>query len=563
MKHFNIKKDPLSKLKMANYVMEYSNKLILAPMVRVSTLPMRLLALRYGADIVYCEEVIDFKILATTRYENKILGTVDYVSSDETVVFRTCPEEKGKVVFQMGTSNAQRALKAAKKVENDVSAIDINMGCPKEFSIKGGMGSALLTQPDKVKDILTTLVNGLSIPVTCKIRLLPKLEDTLALVKMIESTGVAAIAVHGRLKEERPRHANRNHVIKIIAESVNIPVIANGGSKEMRTYEAIGTFLHESGCKSAMIARQAEWNPTIFRKEGKLPLLDVCKEYVRVALQYNNVHTNIKYCVLNMMHDDMELEQGQKMLAAVSQEDISDIWGLRQYFDNLKASWKKTEMELFNTKIDITIKKKPDGTFDFVEMPVRYLKKDYPMGVSAKQRLFEWSKRKKVSRPEYKTVEREGDRYFMSVLTLGSCTYKSSFWEKSKSLAEQNAAIVASIVLDIDDGRKPGSCEMTDTVAAKWRELCQEENSPDNMSETAGQGENGDKLSETKRKHKMSETNITENQGEIANKRKCDDSSEGGGKNSSELKVGDEENCQHSNETSRLEGASVNKSGLG
>ncbi|XP_033753921.1 tRNA-dihydrouridine(20) synthase [NAD(P)+]-like [Pecten maximus] len=559
---------------MAGSVLEYSNKLILAPMVRVSTLPMRLLALRYGADIVYCEEVIDFKILATTRYENKILGTVDYISSDETVVFRTSPEEKGKVVFQMGTSNAQRALKAAKKIENDVSAIDINMGCPKEFSIKGGMGAALLTKPDKVKDILTTLVNGLSIPVTCKIRLLPTLEDTLALVKMIENTGVAAIAVHGRLKEERPRHANRNHIIKIIADSVKIPVIANGGSKEMRMYTDIATFLQETGCTSAMIARQAEWNPTIFRKEGKLPLLDVCKAYVRVALQYNNVYTNIKYCVLNMMHEDMELEEGQKMLGAMSQEDISDIWGLRQYFEDLKASWKKMEIELFNTKIEITIKKTPDGTGNFVEMPVRYLKKDYPMGISAKQRLFEWSKRKKMPHPDYKTVEREGDRYFMSVLTLGSSTYKSSYWEKSKSIAEQNAAIVASIVLDIDDGRKPGSCEMTEAVAAKWRELCQEKNSGDNISQinsesasvcdqSHNENENIHMVSDTKRKHNTSETDTVEDLNGIAGKRKCDDFTEGSKQNSNKLTSGGEQNSQSSIEISQSERVSVERSGLG
>ncbi|XP_060081103.1 tRNA-dihydrouridine(20) synthase [NAD(P)+]-like [Ylistrum balloti] len=548
---------------MAGSVLEYSKKLILAPMVRISTLPTRLLALRYGADIVYCEEVIDFKILATTRYENSILGTVDYIATDETVVFRTCQEEKGKVVFQLGTSNAQRALKAAKKVENDVSAIDINMGCPKEFSIKGGMGAALLTQPDKVKEILTTLVEGLSIPVTCKIRLLPKLEDTLALVKMIESTGVAAIAVHGRLKEERPRHPNRNHIIKIIAENVNIPVIANGGSKEMRTYDAIATFLQETGCTSAMIARQAEWNPTIFRKEGKLPLLDVCKEYVRVALQYNNVYTNIKYCVLNMMHEDMDLEEGQKMLASMSQEDISDIWGLRQYFEDLKACWKKKEMELFDKKIEITTKKTENGDMEFVEMPVRYLKKDYPVGISAKQRLFEWARRNKILRPDYNTVEREGDRYFMSVMTLGETKYKSAFWEKSKSIAEQNAAIVASIVLGIDDGRKPGSAEMTDAVAVRWRQLCQEENASDNISQTSCESsinlkhkENENiteyKFDETTRKHKISETDITEDLNGIASKRKCDKFTEGG-----------EQNSNDNNMDSPSAASSINKSGLG
>ena len=66
----------------------------------------------------------------------------------------------------------------------DVDAIDVNMGCPKGFSLKGGMGAALLTQPEKVKAILTALVNAVDISVTCKIRILPKLEDTLELIKV-------------------------------------------------------------------------------------------------------------------------------------------------------------------------------------------------------------------------------------------------------------------------------------------------------------------------------------------------------------------------------------------
>lgn len=100
-----------------------------------------------------------------------MLGTVDYIDKhDGFVVFRTCALEKEKVVLQLGTANAERALKIAKMVENDVAAIDINMGCPKEFSIKGGMGAALLADPDRAKDILKTLVDNVKIPVTCKIR---------------------------------------------------------------------------------------------------------------------------------------------------------------------------------------------------------------------------------------------------------------------------------------------------------------------------------------------------------------------------------------------------------
>jgi tRNA-dihydrouridine synthase 2 len=112
-----------------SHSLDYRNKLILAPMVRVSTLPMRLLALEFGADIVYTDEIIDWKLMKCTRKVNRVLNTIDFVEKDGNVVFRTCEKEKGKVVLQIGTASAERALRSAKLVENDVAAIDINMGC--------------------------------------------------------------------------------------------------------------------------------------------------------------------------------------------------------------------------------------------------------------------------------------------------------------------------------------------------------------------------------------------------------------------------------------------------
>lgn len=114
--------------------LSFDNKIILAPMVRVGTLPMRLLALDHGADLVYTEELIDWKFLRSFRRENgtnqksrrsrfdfkspfssDVLGTVDYIDvTDGTVMFRTCQREKERVIVQLGTCDAQRALKVAK-----------------------------------------------------------------------------------------------------------------------------------------------------------------------------------------------------------------------------------------------------------------------------------------------------------------------------------------------------------------------------------------------------------------------------------------------------------------
>lgn len=99
-------------------------------MVRCGRLPLRLLALEYGADLVYTEEIIDFKLLKCKRVVNAVLNSVDFVDMTDptdSIVFRTCELEKGKVILQIGTANAERALKVAKLVEQDVAGIDINM----------------------------------------------------------------------------------------------------------------------------------------------------------------------------------------------------------------------------------------------------------------------------------------------------------------------------------------------------------------------------------------------------------------------------------------------------
>lgn len=144
------------------------------------------------------------------------------------------------------------------------------MGCPKEFSIKGGMGVALLYNEEKAVDILETLVKNISIPITCKIRILPDLDDTIALVKRLEATGISAIAIHGRTKFERPQHMVKTDIIKQIAKHISIPVIANGGSKEIEKYSDILKFREACGASSVMIARAAEWNCSIFRKNGNV-----------------------------------------------------------------------------------------------------------------------------------------------------------------------------------------------------------------------------------------------------------------------------------------------------
>lgn len=425
-------------------------------MVRIGTLPSRLLALDYGADLLYCEEIIDFKLIRCKRHVNMLLGTIDFIDDNQVVVFRTCQREKDKVILQLGTCNAERALEAALMVQDDVAGIDVNMGCPKDFSLKGGMGAALLSKPETVKDILSTLVKHLSIPVTCKMRLLPTMEDTLSLVKLIESTGVSAIAVHGRKKEERPRHANDNAAIKRICEAVSIPVIANGGSSQIESFGDIAKFKEETGASSVMIARASESNPSIFRKEGLLPLDQVIKEYIRYSVLYENHVKNIKYVIQHMLQSLQATEKGQKLLLAQEVDEIVSIWGMTDFYQEIKSQRKNvpayvTGYDLVEERSVKRLKKTNDKENEedsgddckLIECCVQFKRSYFPDPKLPKNVLHNYCKDKFDDKPVYHTVT--VDKKFYCELTLGDHTFRSTFLEKNKMSAEQSAALLAGV----------------------------------------------------------------------------------------------------------------------
>uniref|UniRef100_G3MRS0 DRBM domain-containing protein n=1 Tax=Amblyomma maculatum TaxID=34609 RepID=G3MRS0_AMBMU len=435
---------------------DYENKVILAPMVRIGTLPMRLLALHYGADLVYTEELIDYRLLKCQRIDNKVLGTVDFVDDDHQIVFRTCEKEKGRNILQIGTCNPERAVQVAKLVERDVAGIDVNMGCPKEFSIKGGMGAALLTQAEKVKDILTALVQSTDLPVTCKIRVLEKLADTLALGKLIESTGVKAIAVHGRTKEERPQHANRNAVIKALAGHVGIPVIANGGSGEITCYEDIERFRQATGASSVMLARQAESNCSIFSKEGKKPIDDVIEQYLIYAIEYDNRATNTKYCIQQMLGSLQESDRGKALLASQQMEEICVLWNMEDKYASRQLKLQaraKALRELSNgDHSEPVLKKCKVGEEEVWQMEAKFVRNMFGMANLPKTVLINWTRKNNYPHPFYKTESME--KSFRSVVLVDRKRYSSTYLEKNKKYAEQAAALVALYALGLIDSSK-------------------------------------------------------------------------------------------------------------
>ncbi|WOL15951.1 hypothetical protein Cni_G24733 [Canna indica] len=312
--------------------MDYHNKLVLAPMVRVGTLPFRLLAAEYGADITYGEEIIDHKMVKCERRSNELLGTTDFVEKGTSnIVFRTCHEERNRVVFQMGTSDAVRALSVAQMVCKDVAAIDVNMGCPKSFSISGGMGAALLSKPELIRDILTTLRRNLNTTVTCKIRLLNSPQETVELARQIEKTGVSALAVHGRKVKDRPRDPAKWNEIADVVAALSIPVIANGDVFE---YEDFGRIKDATAASSVMVARGALWNASIFSAKGKLPWDTVKREYVRKCILWDNDIKSTKQTLKEMImhYSCLELAEGKAVIRSDTNADLAKLYSEEDYY---------------------------------------------------------------------------------------------------------------------------------------------------------------------------------------------------------------------------------------
>lgn len=316
----------------------YSNKVILAPMVRENSLPLRLLCLDKGADLVYTEELIDHRLSTCQRVENKSLGTIDFIDEKASVMFRTCSAEKEKLILQIGSNDPDRALRSIKLVQDDVSGIDFNFGCPKSFSLSGGMGAALLEKPDTIKALLTTCSQNVNLPITCKIRILPDIKDTLELVKLIESCGVAAIAVHGRTKNQRPQHENNEETIREVVRTASIPVICNGGSKHIKSYSDVIKFKESCEASSVMIARAAMSNPSIFRSDGIIePVREVIEQFIKLAIRYENTVANTKYTIQAMMaSENFGGDFVKQFYSTKDMESICNQFNLSDWFQNCR-----------------------------------------------------------------------------------------------------------------------------------------------------------------------------------------------------------------------------------
>ena len=270
-------------LKIGN--VELKNRYILAPMAGVTDLPFRLLCKEQGAGLL-CMEMISAKALQYKNRNTKALLQID-------------PREY-PVSLQLFGADPDIISEQAKAIEElPFQILDINMGCPVPKVVKNGEGSALMKNPRLVYDVVYKTVRAISKPVTVKIRKGFDEEhvNAVEIAKIIEEAGGAAVAVHGRTREQYYSGKADWDIIRQVKEAVSIPVIGNGDVTGSLAAEQL---LEETGCDGVMIGRGCQGNPWIFRElneyeeTGKMPHRPSKKEIKEMMLRHAQLQIELK-----------------------------------------------------------------------------------------------------------------------------------------------------------------------------------------------------------------------------------------------------------------------------
>lgn len=253
-------------------------KLVLGPMAGVTDLPFRLLCKEQGADLVYTEMISAKGIY----YKNK-----------NTELLWMTEERERPLALQLFGSEPELMADMAEQIEDKAfDILDINMGCPVPKVVNNGEGSALMKDPVLAGKIVKTISSRIRKPVTVKFRKGFGAEDcnAVAFAKRMEDCGAAAVAVHGRTREQYYGGKADWDIIRQVKEAVSIPVIASG---DIFTPEDAAACLAQTGCDGLMLARGVRGNPWLFhqirqyletgQKEGKPSIEEMTAMILRHA----------------------------------------------------------------------------------------------------------------------------------------------------------------------------------------------------------------------------------------------------------------------------------------
>lgn len=230
---------------------ELDSNVILAPMAGVCDLPFRLLCREQGAALV-CMEMVSAKAI--------------YYNNKNTELLMEIHPEEVPASLQLFGSDPQIISEMAKRIEErPFSILDLNMGCPVPKVVNNGEGSALMKNPILAGKIIEAVVKAIQKPVTVKIRkgFDEAHVNAVELAKIAEASGAAAVAIHGRTREQYYSGKADWDIIAQVKQAVKIPVIGNGDIVDGQTAKAM---LTQTGCDGVMIGRASQGNPWIFRE---------------------------------------------------------------------------------------------------------------------------------------------------------------------------------------------------------------------------------------------------------------------------------------------------------
>ena len=264
---------------------ELENNVILGPMAGVTDLPFRLLCREQGAGLV-CMEMVSAKAVFYGNRNTKELLQVN-------------PGERPVSLQLFGSDPEILSDIAARLEEGPYDLFDLNMGCPVPKVVKKGEGSALMKDPKLVERILSSMVRALKKPVTVKIRkgFNDESVNAVEIARIAEGCGAAAVAVHGRTREQYYSGKADWEIIRQVKEAVSIPVIGNG---DVDSPEAAKRMLAETGCDGVMVARGAKGNPWIFKRiteyleTGRIPPKPSREEVKAMMLRHGEMMVEFK-----------------------------------------------------------------------------------------------------------------------------------------------------------------------------------------------------------------------------------------------------------------------------
>jgi tRNA-dihydrouridine synthase 1 len=253
-------------------------KYITAPMVEMGELSFRMLTRKYGADLCYTPMLHSKNSVTQSSYLPK--------------EFTTVPEDR-PLFAQFCGNDPDIILKAALLVQDRVDAVDLNFGCPQNIAKRGHYGSFLLEETDLLVRIVSKLAQNLTVPVTCKIRILDTYEKTFQLVLALQTAGCSLITIHGRERtciKDRIASVNWDIIRDIKANPlVTIPIVANGG---IACYEDLETCLTYTKADAVMSSEALLENAALFCNnvhpvtKSKVTAFDISYDYLELAMKY-------------------------------------------------------------------------------------------------------------------------------------------------------------------------------------------------------------------------------------------------------------------------------------